>query len=160
MVQLRKVDLNNIWKIIKLSVNTDQLNFVATNTESILEAYTTTTSGGIALPFGIYNDDILIGFVMFGYDEYGDDEPAIASGNYCIWRFMIDKAFQGQGLGRKALQASLEYLHSEPCGQAEYCWLSYEPENTRAKALYNSMGFLENGEMSGGEIVAVCKLFD
>lgn len=161
MIELRKVDSDNIWKIIKLSVNNDQLNFVATNTESILEAYTTITSGGVALPFGIYNDDTLVGFVMFGYGTNGDDDgPAIAAGNYCIWRFMIDKTYQGQGLGKKALQASIEYLRSEPCGRATYCWLSYEPENVVAKSLYNSMGFFENGQMCGEEIVAAFKLFD
>ena len=161
MIELRKVDSNNIWKIIELSVNNEQLHLVATNTESILEAYTTITSGGVALPFGIYNGDTPVGFVMFGYDTNGDDdEPDVAAGNYCIWRFMIDKAYQRQGLGKKALYASIEYLRSEPCGRAAYCWLSYEPENTGAKALYNSMGFFENGEMCGEEIVAVLKLYD
>ncbi|ERK30151.1 GNAT family N-acetyltransferase [Clostridium intestinale] len=160
MVELRKVDSNNIWKIIKLSVNNNQFDFVATNTESILEAYTTITSGGVALPFGIYRGDTLVGFVMFGYGANGDDEPDIAAGNYCIWRFMIDKTYQGQGLGKKAMQASIEYLRSEPCGRATYCWLSYEPENIVAKALYNSMGFIENGEMCDEEIVAVLRLLD
>ena len=161
MIELRKVDSENIWKVVGLSVNSEQLSFVATNTESILDAYTTITSGGVALPFGIYNGDDLIGFVMFGYGTTGDeDEPAIAAGNYCIWRFMIDKAYQRQGLGKKALLASLEYLRSEPCGRAAYCWLSYEPENVGAKALYNSVGFYENGEMCGDEIVAVLPLYD
>jgi diamine N-acetyltransferase len=159
MIELRKVDSNNIWEIIKLSVNNNQLNFVATNTKSILQAYTTITSGGVALPFGIYNDDTLVGFVMFGYGTNSDDDgPAIAAGNYCIWRFMIDKTYQGQGLGKKALQASIEYLRSEPCGRAAYCWLSYEPENVVARALYNSMGFFENGQMCGEEIVAAMHL--
>lgn len=161
MMELSKVDSNNIWDIIKLSVNTDQLNFVATNTVSILEAYTTIISGSVALPFGIYNDGNLVGFVMFGYGSTGDeDEPKIANGNYCIWRFMIDKKYQRQGLGKKALQASIEYLKTAPCGKSEYCWLSYEPENIGAKALYNSFGFIENGEVCGDEIVAVKKLFD
>ena len=39
-----------------------------------------------------------------------------------------------------------------------FCWLSYEPENKAAKALYNSFGFVENGETDGEEIVAVLKL--
>ena len=157
MIELRKVDANNIWDIIKLTVNPDQLNFVAT--ESILEAYTTITSGSVALPFGLYNDDILIGFVMFGYDTSGDeDEPNIAKGNYCIWRFMIDKKYQRQGLGKKSLHAAIEYLKSGPCGLAKYCWLSYEPDNIGAKVLYNSMGFYENGEMCGEEVVAILKL--
>lgn len=159
MIELRKVDNENVWKILKLSVAEDQKNYVASNTESIIEAYTTITSGGVALPFGIYNDDCLIGFVMFGYGSNGDEgEPLIAKNNYCIWRFMIDKNFQQQGLGRKALTASLDYLKTMPCGKAEYCWLSYEPDNTVAKKLYSSAGFSENGERCGGEIVSVLKL--
>ncbi|MGN1148045.1 MAG: GNAT family N-acetyltransferase [Lachnospiraceae bacterium] len=158
-MELRKVDKTNIWKIVQLSVEEEQSDFVATNTESILEAYTTITSGDVALPFGIYDDDIPVGFVMFGYGTTGDeDEPAVAVDNYCIWRFMIDKAYQHQGLGRKALLLSLDYLRSFPCGHADYCWLSYEPENEAAKALYRSVGFMENGEVCGEEIVAVLKL--
>jgi diamine N-acetyltransferase len=159
MIELRKVDDDNLWEIIKLTVNTNQIDFVATNTESILEAYTTVSSGSVALPFGIYNDDNLIGFVMFGYGSTGDeDEPKIALDNYCIWRFMIDKGYQGQGFGKKALQASIEYLHSGPCGKATHCWLSYEPENVVAKALYDSFGFSENGEVCGNEIVSILQL--
>ena len=159
MIELRKVDDENLWDIVKLSVKEEQRNFVATNTESILEAYTTVTSGGVALPFGIYNDDYLIGFVMFGYGSTGDeDEPAIASNNYCIWRFMIDSKYQGKGFGKEAMSASLRYLQSEPCGKGDYCWLSYEPENTIAKALYSSFGFYENGEMCGDEIVSVLQI--
>ena len=159
MIELRKVDDQNVWEIIKLSVNEEQKNFVASNTVSIIEAFTTITSGGVALPFGIYDDDCLVGFVMFGYGSNGDEgEPTIAKSNYCIWRFMIDKKYQQQGLGRKALSASLQYLKSMPCGKADYCWLSYEPDNIVAKKLYSSEGFHENGEMCGDEIVSVLKL--
>lgn len=158
-MELRKVDDKNIWKVVKLSVNDDQKDFVATNTESILEAYTTITSGKVALPFGIYDDnETLVGFVMFGYDSSDDDNPEIAKGNYCIWRFMIDKAYQGKGLGRKALESAVEYVRTNPCGHADCCWLSYEKENVAAKSLYNSMGFIENGQMCDDEVVAVLKL--
>ncbi|MCD3235155.1 hypothetical protein IRP63_06870 [Clostridium botulinum] len=45
----------------------------------------------------------MVGFIMFGYDTIGDEgEPNIAEGNYCIWRFMINKAYQKQGFGKKA----------------------------------------------------------
>nr|WP_269206034.1 GNAT family N-acetyltransferase [Clostridium botulinum] len=68
-----------------------------------MEAYTAVTSGIVALPFGIYNGNTLVGFIMFGYDTIGDEgEPNIAEGNYCIWRFMINKAYQKQGFGKKA----------------------------------------------------------
>lgn len=159
MIELRKVDDENIWDIVDLTVKPEQENFVASNVQSILEAYVTVTAGEVALPFGIYNDDTLVGFVMFGYGSNGDeDEPEIAEGNYCIWRFMIDKDHQGKGLGKQAVKASIDYLRSEPVNSAQFCWLSYEPENVVARRLYQSVGFQENGEMCGDEIVAVLDL--
>lgn len=159
MINLKKVDESNIWEVVSLTVRPDQSNFVATNTESLLEAYVSITAGVPALPFGIYNNDTLVGFVMFGYGSTGDeDEPQIADGNYCLWRFMIDEKYQGQGYGKQALEASIKYLQSEPVGPAEYCWLSFEPENEVAKNLYQSFGFQENGEICGNEIVNVLKL--
>lgn len=157
-MELRPVQKSNIWKIIRLSVADSQSDFVATNTESILEAYTALISGEVALPFGIYHNDVPVGFVMFGYGATDDpDEPPVAAGNYCIWRFMIDRAFQGQGLGTQALQLSLDYLRTFPCGPADSCWLSYEPDNVAARALYHAAGFVENGSFCGDEVVAVRK---
>ena len=43
-------------------------------------------------------------------------------------------------------------------GKANFCWLSYEPENTVAKSLYASFGFVETGEKDGEEQIAVLKL--
>ena len=45
-----------------------------------------------------------------------------------------------------------------PCGPSETCYLSYEPANTRARALYLSMGFAETGDMDEDEAVAVMQL--
>lgn len=159
MTELRKIDTKNIWKVVRLSVNAEQESFVASNTESILQAYTTISEGKIALPFAIYSEDTLVGFVMFGFGSIGDeDEPKVAQSSYCIWRLMIDSRFQGRGLGKAALSASLDYLRTKPCGEAEFCWLSYEPENEVAKSLYASAGFMETGEKDGEELVAVLRL--
>lgn len=142
-----------------LEVQEEQKSFVATNTESILEAYCAITSGGVALPFGIYDGETPVGFVMIGYgcDDW-EDAPAIARNNYSIWRLMIDRNCQGRGYGKAALTAALDYIRTFPCGKAECCFLSYEPENSVAKQLYHSFGFRENGEMDGEEVVAVLKL--
>lgn len=95
---------------------------------------------------------------MFGYGRVEESDPKVADRNYCLWRFMIDQAYQGQGIGKEERSISLEYLKTMPQGQVAYCWLSYEPENVRAKALYTSMGFQENGDVCESEIVAVLKL--
>ncbi|MGM9605859.1 MAG: GNAT family N-acetyltransferase [Faecousia sp.] len=159
MIQLRKINAQNIWEIVALEVAESQKSFVATNTESILEAYCAITNGGTALPFGIYDGDTPVGFTMISYgcDDW-EDAPAIARDNYAIWRLMIDQRFQGKGYGKAAMAAILDFIRTFPRGKAEYCMLSYEPENTVAKALYHSFGFRENGEMDGDEIVAVLKL--
>lgn len=157
-MELRKVDLSNIDDILALSVAEEQRSFVASNPASILEAYATNASGFTALPFGIYTEDLLVGFVMFGYDRLDEDDPSAADGNYCLWRFMIDQRFQGRGYGKAALRACVDYLKTFPCGPAEYCWLSYEPDNTRAAQLYRRFGFVENGEVCDGEFVAILKL--
>lgn len=159
MVRLEKISYKNVWKILHLKVREEQADFVATNTESIVEAYLALAGGGTALPFAVYDDDTPVGFLMIGYGALDwEDAPGIAYDNYCIWRLMIDERFQGRGFGRQALELALEYVKTAPCGKAEYCWLSYEPENVNAKALYRSMGFEETGEMDGDEIIAAKRI--
>ncbi len=160
MLRLEKVTRKNIWEVITLSVDETQKQFVATNTESLLEAYLTLDLGASVYLFCIYDDNVLVGFVMIGYDtdQEWEDCPSIAKGNYSIWRYMIDHRYQGNGYGKKGLKLALDFIQTSPCGKAEYCWLSYEPENTVAHALYQSLGFEENGEKDGNEIVMVKKL--
>ena len=64
------------------------------------------------------------------------------------------------GYGREALKLALDYIRTFPAGPAEYCWLSYEPENEVARKLYASFGFVEEPEMPKGwdEIPALLKL--
>ncbi|WP_051625249.1 hypothetical protein [Butyrivibrio sp. AE2005] len=41
-------------------------------------------------------------------------------------------AIIGNGYGKEAVKLALEFIRTYPCGEAEYCWLLYEPENTVA----------------------------
>ena len=52
----------------------------------------------------------------------------------------------------------MDFIRTKPCGDAEYCWLSYEPDNEIAKKLYHSFGFAETGAMDGEEVIAALKL--
>lgn len=160
MIRIEKVNGKNVWNLLKLKVSDEQRNFVAGNDISIIEAYTAITGNGYAFPFGIYEEDKPVGFLMIGFDvdDYWEDAPAVAKGNYNLWRLMIDKAYQGRGYGKEAVRLALEFIKSFPCGAAEYCWLSYEPENESAKNLYSSFGFAETGDMDGEELIAVLKL--
>jgi len=160
MLRLEKVNGKNVWDILKLTVSEDQRNYVARNDISIIEAYTAITANGYAFPFGLYEGETPVGFLMVGYgvDDYWDDAPPIAKGNYNLWRLMIDQAHQRKGYGKEAVSLALEFIRTFPCGKAGSCWLSYEPENTVARHLYSSFGFVETGEMDCEELIAVLKL--
>ena len=157
---MEKVNGKNMWDILALRVAKEQEDFVASNEISIIEAYIAETGNGHAFPFGIYENDTPIGFLMIGFDtdDYWEDAPSIAKGNYNLWRLMIDRKYQNRGYGKGALNLALEFIKSSPCGKAEYCWLSYEPENVVARKMYHSFGFSETGDMDGEEIIAVLKL--
>ena len=160
MLKLKKINRKNVGEILKLEVFDNQKSFVATNNISIIEAYIAITENNDVFTFGIYKDDTPIGFLMIGFDVNSDDEdaPRIAKGNYNIWRFMIDKKFQGKGFGKKAMDLAIEFVNTFPCGTAQYCWLSYESDNDIARQLYQSVGFVETDEKDGEEIVAILKL--
>ncbi|MBR4471509.1 MAG: GNAT family N-acetyltransferase [Erysipelotrichaceae bacterium] len=164
MIHLEKIDHKNIWDIMDLKVKRDQREFVASNVISIVDAYATIGTKCHAFPFGIYKDKKPVGFLMIGYNEavmydvYDVKPPEALKNNYSIWRLMIDKRYQGRGYGKKAIELALDFIRIWPCGKAEYCEISFEPENTHARDLYSSMGFVENGEMDGEEIVMVMKL--
>lgn len=159
MIRFEEITNKNIWKVCTLEVFDDQKDFVAENVQSLAEAYATRNEGNNVLPLAVYNKEVLIGFVMIGKGTVGnEDESDLIKENYCLWRLMIDKKYQGQGLGRQTMDAAIDLIRAFPFGEAGKVWLSYEPENTHAREIYLKYGFVENGEMCGNEIVAVYEL--
>ena len=162
-VRLVKVDTKNFDELIDLAPFESQYNFVADNGYSLAEAYANIMDGRYAQPFGIYNGETPIGFLMIGFniaDEEEDPEkfPLLVN-NYLIWRFMIDKKYQNMGYGKEAMKLALDFIKTWPCGEADYCWLSYDPENEIARKLYSSFGFAEMQMPEGwDEVPAVLKL--
>ena len=102
MFELRKITGNNYDECLNLKVSDAQKNFVASNIYSLAQAWVFYNT---AYPFAIYADDVMVGFVMMGYDK----EKNI----YDIWRFMIDEKYQGKGYGRAARYLAIEYLKKD-----------------------------------------------
>lgn len=164
MISIKRIDAKNVWDVLELKLKREQKHFVASNEISIVQAYTAAGTGCEAFPFAVYNGQKVVGFLMVCYNEGafyeldGNVPPSALVNNYSICRLMIDKRFQGRGFGRAAMLAALDFIRTWPCGKADCCEISYEPENTVAKTLYASLGFVENGELDGDETVAVLKL--
>lgn len=159
MIRFEEITNKNIWKVCALEPFEDQKDFVAENIQSLAEAFAARNEGNNALPLAVYYGDVLVGFVMIGKGTVGNEEESeLIKENYSLWRLMIDKRYQGQGLGKQTMDAVIALIRTFPFGEAKKVWLSYEPENTRARAIYQRYGFVENGEMCGNEIVAVYEL--
>ena len=162
-IKLVKVNMKNYGELIDLEVEESQKNYVAPNIYSLAEAYATLADGKFVQPFGIYAGETPVGFLMIGYDLedcFYDAVPYFTVNGYLIWRFMIAKEHQKKGYGKEAMKLALDYIRTLPAGPAEYCWLSYEPENEAAKKLYTSFGFTEVPEFyeEGDEMPAILKL--
>lgn len=161
MVHLEELNKYNVWDVIELTVKKEQESFIAGNEWSLVHAYVGNKTKGAVYPFGIFDDDKAVGFLMIAYD-YGEvcndpDAPEISDNNYFLWRLMIDGEEQGKGYGRKAVELALEFVKTFPHGKADYCWLCYDKNNEVARKLYLSMGFQEIGEQDD-DINAVIKL--
>ena len=159
MINFKEITNANIWKVCTLEPFEEQKDFVAENIQSLAEAYATRNEGGNALPLAVYNAETLVGFIMIGKGTVGNEkESELIKKNYSLWRLMIDKKYQGKGFGRQTLDAAMALIRTYPFGKSDKVWLSYEPENVRAREIYRKYGFVENGEMCGNEIIAVYDL--
>ena len=162
-VKLVKVDTENFEDLIDLRPDEEGKKYVASNIYSLAEAYANIADGKMVQPFGIYDGETPVGFVMIGYDigdEEDQEEYPLVKNNYLLWRYMVDEKYLCKGYGKEAMKLVLDYIRSFPLGEAEYCIVTYEPENIRAKNLYQSYGFVEEEKMpeDWDEIPAVLKL--
>lgn len=146
MISFQNVSINNKTDILALRIKEDQQSYIETIEESLKERHELT----LWKPVGIYNNNQLIGFAMFGLWQENNEER--------VWldRFLIDYHFQGQGLGRKSLAAIVKYIrHIYHC---QNIYLSLYQDNQVALCLYKSYGFIETEEKDiNGENVMVLK---
>lgn len=140
MVYLELVNENNYQAVFDLELAESQKNFVSSNMRSLAQAWVYYKR---ARPYAIKNENEIVGFIMFDYKL--DEKKAE------IWRFMIDKKFQGQGYGKEALVVAIKFLENEKSFTT--LQINYVEGNLRAKYLYEKVGFHETGEMEGNEIV-------
>jgi diamine N-acetyltransferase len=142
-VELRDVTAANRRAVADLELGPDQKDLVASNAESLAEA----RRDPDARPRAIYAGEQLVGFVMYDPGSAGDDLREAL-----IYRFMIDRKFQGKGYGRAALGKALDEIRAIP--RVSTILISYMPDNPVAKPFYASFGFREVGTDEDGEMIA------
>ncbi len=144
-VSLREITAETVRKITSLVVAPSQERFVASNAISLAEALLSPEAWYRA----IYLDDAPVGFVML-YDETFQSPPPTEP-QIAIWRFMVDARFQGQGIGREALEQIV--AHAQSIRVFSSLLVSYVPGSGSPESFYKNFGFLPTGEIDDGEIV-------
>lgn len=142
-IELRPIDETNREDCIRLKVSKSQVDYIATNKESLEAA---AENAEVARPFVIYAGDVPVGFTMFAFEPDYEDP----GDRYWLWRFMIDEECQGQGLGREALKQIIAYFKENGATNMR---LSTKESNVNAIHLYESQGFKRTGEMNDEETV-------
>ena len=134
MINLREITSKNLKSIIDLNVKEDQKDYVALNSVSIAQGHYSKS----AWFKGIFYDDRPVGFVML---------DLIEEENKCfLWRFMIDREYQGKGFGKIALTQVIDFVRS--LNLYTYIATSYVPAENGAGGFYKNFGFIESEEIT------------
>ena len=143
-VTLKCITEDNFLDAFHLKLRKDQEEFVSHPIRSLAQAYVYRNQ---CQPFGIYQDEEMVGYVMVIYDY---DVP-----DYDICHMMIDEARQGRGYGKEALKRVLEYIGTKPFGESNRVVLTCNQQNIPGLRLYRSLGFQETGNVDEDEIELV-----
>jgi diamine N-acetyltransferase len=73
-------------------------------------------------------------------------------GNW-VYRIMVDKEFQGKGIGKAATKLMISEMAKLP--NAKKIVVGYRPENLGAHNLYSSLGFIDKGDRFGKEMAVI-----
>lgn len=141
MIHLEKITEKNFIDAFGLKLDAGQERFVSHPIRSLAQAYAYREQ---CQPFGIYDEEVMVGYVMVIYDY---DIP-----EYDLWHMMIDVSKQGRGYGRAALDQVLAYIRTKPFGASDRVTLTCNRENSRALRLYKSRGFVPTGAEDEEEI--------
>lgn len=130
-VTIEPVTASNSAAVIDLAVEEFQSEFVPDVASSLELA----AQYADARPVALKERGAVIGFALYGIDKF--------TGNWKIFRLLIDRNCQGRGLGKSALEqivCEMRYIH-----RATDILVCYHPENQVARELYRRFGFLEYG---------------
>ena len=141
MINLKPITEDNFVDAFALQLASGQEAYVSHPIRSLAQAYVYRNQ---CQPFGIYQDDTMVGYVMVIYDY---DIP-----EYDIWHMTIDKDSQGLGYGSEALDRVLEYIETKPFGTSDKVALTCNKDNEPAIRLYKRKGFVATGAVYDDEI--------
>lgn len=134
MIQLVDVTEHNWLDVVSLRVHEEQKGFLDSPVGIVARGYVYRSCH--AKVYGISNDEQIIGVALVKDME---EEPSC----YDLQQFMIDRRFQNNGYGTKALRLILSVLSKErKYDQVEVC---VHKNDAAALRMYKKVGFEDTG---------------
>ena len=146
-VKIVELNAENWYDCCELEVSTEQKEYMEPNAVSIAQSKFETS----LKPYAIYVADEIVGFLMYNSIQEELD-------GYWIYRIMVDKKFQGKGIGKAATKLMILEMAKLP--NAKKIVVGYHPENLGAHNLYSSLGFIDNGDRFGKEMAVIKNIND
>ncbi|MCM3759022.1 GNAT family N-acetyltransferase [Sporosarcina aquimarina] len=141
-VKIEELNEDNWYDCCELELSENQVEYMEANAVSIAQSKFEPS----LKPFAIYFEEKVVGFLMFNTLKEELD-------GYWVFRIMVDKNFQGQGIGKVATQLMISEMSKLP--NAEKIVVGYHPDNKAAHHLYASLGFIDNGDRFGKEMAVI-----
>jgi diamine N-acetyltransferase len=137
MIRLERVTQDNLQQVITLDIADEQRRFL--ETPSVLYGVAEVQFHPTYLPYAIYDDQRIVGFVIYGY--LPEDHS-----KWWIPLLIIDRHYQGKGYGQAAMEAIIKIVREQVPDCKEIA-LSYKQDNTVAEHLYLKVGFEKTDEI-------------
>ncbi|WP_396128817.1 GNAT family N-acetyltransferase [Exiguobacterium mexicanum] len=141
MITLQLVTEQNWYPCCQLTLTDAQQAYMEPNAISLLQAMYEPTLEARA----IYENEAMVGFLM--YNTALEELDA-----RWVYRIMVDHAHQGKGIGRQATEIMLEEMRKLG---TEPIVVGYHPDNIGAHRLYESLGFVDEGDCFGREMAVI-----
>ncbi len=141
-VKIEELNAENWYDCCGLEVEPSQSKYIESNAVSIAQSKFEPT----LKPYAIYFEEKVVGFLM--YNSVQEE----LEGNW-IYRIMVDKDYQGKGIGKAATKLMISEMAKQP--NIKKLVVGYHPENKGAHNLYASLGFIDYGDRFGKEMAVV-----
>ncbi|QPQ36639.1 MULTISPECIES: GNAT family N-acetyltransferase [unclassified Lysinibacillus] len=141
-VKIVELNAENWYECCTLEISMEQQKYIEPNAISIAQSKFEPT----LKPYAIYFEEKVVGFLMYNSVQEELD-------GYWIYRIMVDKDFQGKGIGKAATKLMISKMATLP--NFKNIVVGYHPENVGAHKLYASLGFIDEGHRFGKEMAVV-----
>ncbi|MCO6045626.1 GNAT family N-acetyltransferase [Aeoliella sp. ICT_H6.2] len=141
MVTLQELTSDNWVECSDLELHDHQQGYVASNVYTIAESKFKPHYRLRA----IYADGTMVGLVAFCHENDPEDLEL-----YWVFRLMIDKHYQGQGIGTAAMRLAIDEIAALGARRIR---TMHKPTNTVAASLYANLGFQDIGFDDDGDVL-------